>query len=224
MGASAGGYAYPDPIPCLKKVIPIPPPLQSKRVSPAPPPGGLKRGQVPGGGTLSQFPYSLTQNSQFHIRLHLRLKRIIPIPIKGRANGEQDPVLTGFISPQKEATSYNLNRATPNSNAKSQSENEIVFFINAGAMTSMESDSGIKFLEDKFFEGGDTFQTEEFINEGGNCSFIYQSARLGNFCYRIENLQPGDYFIDLHFVEIININGPKGMRVFNVFMQDEKAS
>ncbi|KAL3630147.1 hypothetical protein CASFOL_023131 [Castilleja foliolosa] len=99
---------------------------------------------------------------------------------------------------------------------------EIVLFINAGAMTLIESDSGIKFLEDKFFEGGDTFQTEEFINEGGHHSFIYQSARLGNFCYRIENLQPGDYFIDLHFVEIININGPKGMRVFNIFMQDEK--
>ncbi|KAI3451268.1 hypothetical protein Pfo_007933 [Paulownia fortunei] len=99
---------------------------------------------------------------------------------------------------------------------------EIVLFVNAGAMTTMESDSGIKFLADNFFEGGDTFQTEEFITEGGDCSFIYQSARLGNFCYCIENLLPGDYFIDLHFVEIININGPKGMRVFNVFMQDEK--
>ncbi|KAG8383643.1 hypothetical protein BUALT_Bualt04G0035300 [Buddleja alternifolia] len=100
---------------------------------------------------------------------------------------------------------------------------EIVIFVNAGAMASMETDSGIQFLEDKYFEGGDTFQTEDFIMEGGNFSFLYQSARLGNFCYRIENLLPGDYFIDLHFVEIINIYGPKGMRVFDVFMQDEKA-
>ncbi|KAL6518600.1 Kinesin-like protein KIN-14R [Orobanche gracilis] len=99
---------------------------------------------------------------------------------------------------------------------------EIVLFINAGAMMPMESDSGVKFLEDKFFEGGDTYQTGDFINDGGNCLFLYQSARLGNFCYRIENLQPGDYFLDLHFVEIININGPKGMRVFDVSMQDEK--
>ncbi|KAK6125845.1 hypothetical protein DH2020_040413 [Rehmannia glutinosa] len=77
---------------------------------------------------------------------------------------------------------------------------EIVLFVNAGAMTPMESDSGVKFLADKFFEGGDTFQTEEFINDGGHCSFIYQSARLGNFCYRIDNLPPGDYFLDLHFI------------------------
>ncbi|KAL6552106.1 Kinesin-like protein KIN-14R [Orobanche gracilis] len=74
---------------------------------------------------------------------------------------------------------------------------------------------GVKFLEDKFFEGGDIYQTGEFINDGGNCLFLYQSARLGNFCYRIENLQPGDYFLDLHFVEIININGPKGMRILS---------
>lgn len=101
---------------------------------------------------------------------------------------------------------------------------EIVLFVNAGAMSSMELDQGIKILADKFFEGGDTFQTEEFITEGGDCSFIYTSARLGDFCYRIENLLPGDYYIDLHFVEIININGPKGMRVFDVFLQDEKVS
>ncbi|KAL6552115.1 Kinesin-like protein KIN-14R [Orobanche gracilis] len=92
---------------------------------------------------------------------------------------------------------------------------EIVLFINVGAMTPVESDSGVKFLEDKFFEGGDIYQTGEFINDGGNCLFLYQSARLGNFCYRIENLQPGDYFLDLHFVEIININGPKGMRILS---------
>lgn len=99
-----------------------------------------------------------------------------------------------------------------------------MFFVNAGSMASRESDSGVKFMADNFFEGGDTIQTEDFISEGGDCSFIYQSARLGNFCYRFENLLTGDYFIDLHFSEIINFNGPKGMRVFNVFMQDEKAS
>ncbi|GER34517.1 kinesin-4 [Striga asiatica] len=97
------------------------------------------------------------------------------------------------------------------------SKEEIVLFINAGAITPAESDSGIKLLADKFFEGGDSFQTEEFIEDGGHCSFMYQSARLGNFCYRIENLQPGNYFLDLHFVEIININGPKGMRILSDF-------
>lgn len=99
-----------------------------------------------------------------------------------------------------------------------------MLFLNAGSETSVELDSSLSFLADNFYQGGDTFQTEEFITEGGEHAFIYQSARLGNFCYQIDNLTPGKYFVDLHFVEIINVNGPKGMRVFNVFLQDEKAS
>ncbi|KAL8472256.1 hypothetical protein ACS0TY_029466 [Phlomoides rotata] len=102
------------------------------------------------------------------------------------------------------------------------STEDIVLFINAGAVTAKESDAGIKFLADNFFDGGQTFETEDFISLGGDFSFLYQSARSGNFCYRIENLLPGNYLIDLHFAEIINTNGPKGLRVFNVFMQDEK--
>jgi len=99
-----------------------------------------------------------------------------------------------------------------------------VYFINAGAEASIESESSISFMPDKFFQGGNTFQTEEFIAEGGDYPFIYQSARLGNFTYHVPNLPHGEYLVDLHFVEIININGPKGMRVFNVFLQDEKVS
>ncbi|KAI5669728.1 hypothetical protein M9H77_19581 [Catharanthus roseus] len=99
---------------------------------------------------------------------------------------------------------------------------EFVVFVNAGSETSIELDSGVNLLADNFFQGGDMFQTEEHIAEGGDYPFIYQSARLGNFSYGIDNLPPGDYFVDLHFVEIINIYGPKGMRVFNVFVQDEK--
>lgn len=101
---------------------------------------------------------------------------------------------------------------------------EIVLFVNAGSKESIEPDFGISFRGDKFFEGGDTFQTEELISSGGDYPFIYQSARLGDFCYRIDGLSPGDYFLDLHFVELINIDGPKGMRVFNVFVKDEMAS
>ncbi|PHT61417.1 Kinesin-4 [Capsicum annuum] len=70
---------------------------------------------------------------------------------------------------------------------------------------TVESDSSVSFLADNFYQGGEPFQTEEFITEGGEHAFIYQSARLGNFCYRIDNLTPGNYFVDLHFVEIINV-------------------
>ena len=101
---------------------------------------------------------------------------------------------------------------------------EVVIFVNAGDETLREADSIMNLLADTFFEGGDVLRTEECIIEGGDCPFIYQSARLGNYSYRFENLHPGYYFVDLHFVEIVNTYGPKGMRVFNVFIQEEKAS
>ncbi|KAJ9564701.1 hypothetical protein OSB04_000667 [Centaurea solstitialis] len=93
---------------------------------------------------------------------------------------------------------------------------EVVMFVNAGAETVLESDSSIKFEADKFFEGGDVFLTNECMVDGGDFPFIYHTARLGNFHYRITNLPEGCYCIDLHFVEMINTFGPKGMRVFNI--------
>lgn len=101
---------------------------------------------------------------------------------------------------------------------------KVVIFVNAGDENSREVDSDMKILADNFFQGGDVFRTEECIIEGGDCQFIYQSARLGNFSYQFENLHPGEYFVDLHFVEIINTYGPIGMRVFNVFVQEEKVN
>ncbi|KAI8540896.1 hypothetical protein RHMOL_Rhmol08G0021000 [Rhododendron molle] len=101
---------------------------------------------------------------------------------------------------------------------------KVVMFVNAGGEGSTEANCTMSFVADSFFQGGDAFQTDEHIVESGDHSLIYQSARLGNFCYRFNNMLPGDYYVDLHFVEIINTYGPKGMRVFNVFMQDEKAS
>ncbi|KAL4569257.1 hypothetical protein LXL04_024893 [Taraxacum kok-saghyz] len=99
---------------------------------------------------------------------------------------------------------------------------EVAMFVNAGSETMIESDSDIKFEADNFFEGGETIQTNESMTDGGDFSFIYHTARLGNFHYRFNNLSDGYYYIDLHFVEMINTFGPKGMRVFNVFLQDEK--
>lgn len=96
--------------------------------------------------------------------------------------------------------------------------------VNAGGEAVDEADSTIKFLKDTYYEGGNIFRTNEQITGAEDFPSIYQSARLGNFCYRFTDLSPGDYYVDLHFSEIINTNGPKGMRVFNVFIQDEKAS
>ena len=101
---------------------------------------------------------------------------------------------------------------------------EYVMFVNAGTEALYESNSGVTFLGDSYFVGGNILGTNEDINDGGDYPRIYQSARGGNFCYRFNYLSPGDYYIDIHFTEIINTNGPKGMRVFNVFIQEEKAS
>ncbi|CAM8907686.1 unnamed protein product [Rhodiola kirilowii] len=99
---------------------------------------------------------------------------------------------------------------------------ECVMFVNAGGKKGfIQPDASMKIVADVQYEGGEAFCTEEYIDEAGDCLFIYQSARLGNCCYRF-NMPPGYYLVDLHFAEIINTNGPKGMRVFDVFVQDEK--
>ncbi|RWW17959.1 hypothetical protein GW17_00018098 [Ensete ventricosum] len=84
-------------------------------------------------------------------------------------------------------------------------------------------DSRVRIEGDSCFQGGDVIETNEIITEGGDCPSLYQSARYGDFCYKFDSLVPGDYFVDLHFAEIVNTNGPKGIRVFNVFVQEEKA-
>ncbi|GAY38819.1 hypothetical protein CUMW_039610 [Citrus unshiu] len=99
---------------------------------------------------------------------------------------------------------------------------EFVLFVNAGGEASDEVDCSMKFLGDTYFEGGNVLRTNEHICDAGDYPFIYQSARFGNFCYRFNDIPPGHYYVDLHFAEIINTNGPKGMRVFNVFVQEEK--
>lgn len=95
---------------------------------------------------------------------------------------------------------------------------EVLIFVNAGGGDIRGLIKG-----DYSFQGGDVMRTDEGIVNGGDHPTLYQSARYGDFCYRFDGLAPGDYFVDLHFAEIVNINGPKGMRVFNVFLQEDKA-
>ncbi|EEF29993.1 kinesin-like protein KIN-14R isoform X2 [Ricinus communis] len=113
-------------------------------------------------------------------------------------------------------------RLIPSGFSRSSCTDELVMFINAGSEATIEADLEVKFLGDTNFEGGNVLRTDELINEAGDYQFIYQSARFGSFSYRFDNLPPGSYFVDLHFVEIINTNGPRGLRVFDVFIQEEK--
>ncbi|CAL9757073.1 unnamed protein product [Musa acuminata subsp. burmannicoides] len=102
-------------------------------------------------------------------------------------------------------------------------KDDVVMFVNAGGHEIQGQDSRVRIEGDSCFQGGDVIETNEMIIEGGDCPSLYQSARYGDFCYKFDSLAPGDYFMDLHFAEIVNTNGPKGIRVFNVFVQEEKA-
>ncbi|CAA7387648.1 unnamed protein product [Spirodela intermedia] len=76
---------------------------------------------------------------------------------------------------------------------------------------------------DSHFQGGDVIRTDVTVADTGNCpSTLYQSARYGNISYSFGGFPSGNYLVDLHFAEIIYTNGPKGMRVFDVFIQGEK--
>ncbi|GAV66863.1 Kinesin domain-containing protein/Malectin domain-containing protein [Cephalotus follicularis] len=102
-------------------------------------------------------------------------------------------------------------------------KDDCVIFVNAGGGSiNEERNSKIEVQPDSCFEGGNFLRTDEVVIEGGDIPAIYQSARFGNFRYQFSHLAPGYYFIDLDFAEIVNTNGPKGIRVFNVFIQEEK--
>lgn len=101
---------------------------------------------------------------------------------------------------------------------------DCVLFINAGGGAFEGSDPCVKVSGDSFFEGGDVTETNESIIDGGDCPSIYHSARYGNFSYKLDGLAPGTYFLDLHFAEILYTCGPKGIRMFDVLVQDEKVN
>ncbi|KAK9093348.1 hypothetical protein Syun_028259 [Stephania yunnanensis] len=97
-----------------------------------------------------------------------------------------------------------------------------VISINSGGRDEAVIYGGIDFKGDSYFVGGNVMRTEAWASEGeGDCA-LYRSARVGNFSYKFESLEPGIYNVDLHFAEIIFTHGPPGMRVFDVFIQEEK--
>ncbi|CAI9088972.1 OLC1v1023445C1 [Oldenlandia corymbosa var. corymbosa] len=96
-----------------------------------------------------------------------------------------------------------------------------VMSINVGSNDEIFSSRGVIFLEDKYFEGGDITRTESAVGNGEDIK-LYQSARFGSFTYTFHDIRPGLYNVDLHFAEIVFTNGPSGMRVFDVFIQEQK--
>lgn len=97
-------------------------------------------------------------------------------------------------------------------------------FMNCGGSEIEGTGPSDKISEDSCFEGGDVIETGEPIAGSGSYTALYQSARYGAFSYKIDGITPGQYFVDLHFAEIVNTFGPKGMRTFDIFVQEEKVT
>ncbi|MBC2899365.1 hypothetical protein CFC21_112208 [Triticum aestivum] len=100
---------------------------------------------------------------------------------------------------------------------------ECVLFVNAGGCAIQgDHPSANLFSSDSFFQGGESIETSENIVQGGDYPSLYSSARYGDFTYRFDGLAPGDYYLDLHFAEIVHTAGPTGIRSFDVLVQQDK--
>ncbi|KAL2476482.1 Di-glucose binding protein with Kinesin motor domain [Abeliophyllum distichum] len=97
-----------------------------------------------------------------------------------------------------------------------------VMSINVGSTDSIMFQGAVQFSEDCCFSGGDIMRTNDPIIGDGDGLSLYQTARFGNCSYHFEILESGTYMVDLYFAEIVFTDGPPGMRVFDVFLQDQK--
>ncbi|TYH29715.1 hypothetical protein ES288_A01G034600v1 [Gossypium darwinii] len=93
--------------------------------------------------------------------------------------------------------------------------------INAGCLNGAVELDGVIYSNDDCFVGGDVIIADRIVGDGGGNS-LYNTARLGDFSYNFLTLECGFYAIDLHFAEIVFTTGPPGIRVFDVFVQEEK--
>ncbi|KAI3857410.1 hypothetical protein MKX03_024428 [Papaver bracteatum] len=126
-------------------------------------------------------------------------------------------------SKQKESTEASVELMVKlSADSETQKCSSPVVSINAGGNDLSINCGEIGFLADSFFKGGEVIRTEASFEDNQEGSLLYQTARSGNFSYQFQNLEAGKYTVDLHFAEIIFTNGPPGMRVFNVFIQEEK--
>nr|VDD01922.1 unnamed protein product [Brassica rapa] len=97
-----------------------------------------------------------------------------------------------------------------------------VMSVNSGSINEDVTVGDVTFLKDEFFSGGGTVMTDDVVGSEEE-ALLYRTARVGDFAYMFKALDPGDYFIDLHFAEIEFTEGPAGVRVFDIFIQGAKA-
>ncbi|EOY13846.1 Receptor like protein 27 [Theobroma cacao] len=100
-------------------------------------------------------------------------------------------------------------------------EHLTVISINAGCINGAVELDGVVYSEDDCYVGGDVIRTDTMVGDGVGNS-LYNTAQFGDFSYEFSSLERGFYNIDLHFAEIVFTSGPPGIRVFDVFIQQEK--
>ncbi|KFK41647.1 hypothetical protein AALP_AA2G154700 [Arabis alpina] len=171
-------------------------------------------------GSYGDSP-DFTQKSRFSTELSL--ENGIDGPVTTTRDGRKTPAVKfsavcqtfGFeLSPE---SSFEL----PSPPRNFRESTTPVISINSG-FTSMDvTVADVIFLKDDCFSGGEIVTTDAVVGCEDEV-LLYRTARLGNFAYKFQSLEPGDYFIDLHFAEIEFTKGPAGVRVFDIFIQGAK--
>ncbi|KAK6270380.1 hypothetical protein POUND7_007485 [Theobroma cacao] len=96
-----------------------------------------------------------------------------------------------------------------------------VISINAGCINGAVEVDGVIYSDGGCYVGGDVIRTDSVVGDGVGNS-LYNTAQFGDFSYKFSSLESGFYNIDLLFAEIVFTTGPPGIRVFDVFIQQEK--
>ncbi|OAY68830.1 Kinesin-like protein KIFC3, partial [Ananas comosus] len=160
------------------------------------------------------IPCGQLQETPDYIRRGIQRKRIVPLELFSIRRSNSSNTNQGS-SPEMQSSSKR--------EALEASIMDTYNFlnINVGGIDDSVAYEGLEFQKDNFYTGGDTIRTDAPIGDG-KVVLLYQSARIGNFLYKFENFDAGEYLVDLHFVEIVYTDGPPGMRIFDVFIQEEK--
>ncbi|XP_020091682.1 kinesin-like protein KIN-14R isoform X1 [Ananas comosus] len=167
-----------------------------------------------GSSDSPDIPCGQLQETPDYIRRGIQRKRIVPLELFSIRRSNSSNTNQGS-SPEMQSSSKR--------EALEASIMDTYNFlnINVGGIDDSVAYEGLEFQKDNFYTGGDTIRTDAPIGDG-KVVLLYQSARIGNFSYKFENFDAGEYLVDLHFVEIVYTDGPPGMRIFDVFIQEEK--
>lgn len=159
---------------------------------------------------VPEIPAENIQDSPDYIRKSCRRVQIAPVELFSDRSPDLREIKWGWISTVED---HGPSEVMPEFRDGTLS-------INAGGTDNAVVCDGVDFQRDSFFTGGDDNSTNAEIGGGKT---LYHSARIGNFFYKFQKLEPGEYLVDLHFAEIVFTDDSPGMRIFDVFIQEEKA-